>query len=134
MFDFKFDWDDRIGLGIEEVDQQHKELFRICRDIEQIIITGAQNMTPQDILSKLCELREYVTYHFYMEEQIIAELNREGLEAHRQKHEYFKKVINQINCNELVQNPVKGFNEIKVLLQEWLFDHILIEDRTVMKV
>lgn len=35
MFDFKFDWDESISVGVEEIDEQHKELFKIARDINR---------------------------------------------------------------------------------------------------
>ena len=38
MFDFNFNWDDSLTLGIEKLDMQHRELFKIGRDIEQLLL------------------------------------------------------------------------------------------------
>lgn len=44
MFDFKFDWCKEMEIGVPIVDAQHQELFRIGRDLEQLIFRG-QNAT-----------------------------------------------------------------------------------------
>ena len=130
MFDFKFDWDPNVAVGVKEIDIQHQELFRIGRDIEQLIITGAAGKTPEDIINQLCALREYVTYHFYTEEKILEVFQTpEVYRRHQEQHDAFKARINKIDCIELIKNPVAGFKEIKQMLQQWLFTHILHTDK-----
>ncbi len=131
MFDFKFDWDKTIEIGIDEIDTQHKELFRVGRDIEQLILTNAAGFTEERILDLLCELRNYTTYHFYTEEQIMRRQNAPELEAHRAQHEGFVKYINGINCIQLVAEPVEEFMKIKDYIQTWFFNHILVEDKKI---
>ena len=60
LFDFKFDWDDSLNVGIPEIDTQHQEFFRIGRSIEQLILTGCKNITEKELLELLCE---YVQIH-----------------------------------------------------------------------
>lgn len=129
MFDFRFDWDDSIKTGHEEIDSHNRTLFRIGRDIEQLILTDCQAVGEKELLAKLCEIREYMTYHFYTEEQILAENGSAELEAHRAQHEAFKKFINAVDCTDLVEKPTAELKKIRTFLQEWVFSHILFEDK-----
>lgn len=133
MFDFKFDWDKSINIGIKEIDEQHQELFRIARDIEQFLLRQCEGISEDEVLNQLCELREYITYHFYIEEMIIAEINKDQLESHKKHHDEFIEVVNSIDCIELVKDPQKGLRAIKELIKEWLFGHILTEDITILE-
>ena len=45
MFDFKFDWCKEMECGVKIIDEQHQILFRIGRDMEQLIMHGCQNAT-----------------------------------------------------------------------------------------
>ncbi|MGL4800376.1 MAG: bacteriohemerythrin [Cellulosilyticaceae bacterium] len=132
MFDFKFDWDPSISVGIEVIDEQHKELFRIARDLEQLILIECIGVNEEQLLAHLCELREYVTYHFYTEEKIIETYcSKEILDEHKKLHGNFKTIINKIDCIALVNDPVTKIKQLKVFLQEWLFKHILVEDKLI---
>nr|WP_295685618.1 hemerythrin family protein [uncultured Lachnoclostridium sp.] len=131
MFDFKFDWNDSLILGIQIIDDQHKELFRIGREIEQVLLIGCINLDKQYILNLLCKMRDYVTYHFYEEEKLIKELNIHLLRNHKNEHDKFIEWLNSIDCVKLVEFPQIYLKEIKEILQKWVFEHILIEDRKV---
>lgn len=134
MFDFKFDWDPSISVGIEVIDEQHKELFRIGRDLEQLILTECMGINEEQLLAHLCELREYVTYHFYTEEKMIElHYSSDILDRHKKLHGNFKILINKIDCIALVNDPVTELKKLKTFLQEWLFQHILVEDRGIFK-
>ena len=45
MFDFNFDWRKDMNTNIEVVDYQHKQLFFIGREIEQLIRTECIGIT-----------------------------------------------------------------------------------------
>ena len=133
LFDFKFDWDTSIEVGIQEIDTQHKEFFRIGRDLEQLILTECKYTTEKELLDLLCDIRQYITYHFYTEEAEIARINPEALKEHQAQHEMLKKQINAIDCNKLVDEPLDEVRHIKDILQQWFFEHILIEDMKCFK-
>ncbi|MDA3733948.1 hemerythrin family protein [Niameybacter massiliensis] len=133
MLDFKFNWDNRISVGINEIDEQHKELFRIGRDLEQLILTRTGQISEQEVLKYLCEVREYITYHFHTEEAVIEQINKEALKEHKALHDDLIEKINKINCIKLVEDQQEGIKYLNIILQEWVLNHILIEDMKVMK-
>ena len=129
MFDFKFDWKDDLNINIESVDSQHKELFRIARGIEQMLLTGCVGMESDRLLGIVRELREYVSYHFYEEERIMKEVNYSRYEEHAKIHEEFKEVITNIDWEVLKEEPSQELKKIKDSVQDWIFQHMLIEDK-----
>lgn len=128
MFDFKFDWDKQMETHIEIIDSQHKELFKIARNLEQLIMTkciGVSNRKLYDIVS---ELRNYISYHFYHEEKLMEEYNYSKYEQHKKEHDAFQKNIMKIDCTRLVFDSNTVLIELKNYIQDWVFNHILIED------
>ena len=129
MFDFKFDWNEDLLLNIDSVDSQHKELFRIGREIEQLIMTRCIGVDIKRLLKIVCELREYVSYHFYFEEELMRKANYSDIENHVKSHELLADKILKIDLPELGKNPFEELSKIKVLLQDWVFQHMIDEDR-----
>ncbi|SFR81827.1 bacteriohemerythrin [Anaeromicropila populeti] len=128
MFDFKFDWKDSLCTGIEVIDNQNKELFRIGRNIEQLLLRKCIGATTQELLNIVCELREYVSYHFYEEERLMMQAGCSDFEEHKKAHEQLKKMVKEIDCVELGKNPYKEMKRIKEFLTDWIFEHLMIED------
>ena len=130
MFDFKFDWCKEMEIGVPIVDAQHQELFRIGRDLEQLIFRG-QNATKQELLNLVCELREYISYHFYTEEELMATHNYPSLSQHITSHNKFRTNIVDIDLPLLGQRPDLVLPQIKESLQDFLFNHVLTEDKAL---
>ena len=75
MFDFKFDWASNMETGYSDIDTQHKQLFKIGRDLEQLIRIQCIGVTDKQLLDVVCELRDFTGYHFYEEESMMQEMN-----------------------------------------------------------
>lgn len=132
MFDFQFDWKDDLNTGVEDIDRQHRELFRIGRDIEQLILTGCVGVEDKELLKIICDLREYVSYHFYEEEKFMKSHNYKDYEVHKKLHEQFKDEITHINYSYIEKNPFEGVKMMKTSLQDWIFQHMLITDKDMV--
>lgn len=128
MFDFNFDWRSDLNTNIEIVDFQHKNLFLIGRKIEQILRTECIGITEDQLLKIVCELRDYVAYHFYQEESLMQQAGYSDLEEHRRQHQAAIKEVQAIDFLELREKPKDGLKKIKDMMQYWIFEHILIED------
>ena len=73
MFDMKFDWRPYMATGIDMIDNQHKQILRVGRDIEQLLQRHCINVTQKELLSILCDIRDFTGYHFYAEEALMDE-------------------------------------------------------------
>lgn len=131
MFDFKFDWNSSFETGIRIIDLHHQELFKICREIEQLLLAHCIGYDDSYLISLLCKLRDYITYHFYEEELFMKSINHPQLAQHTQSHKVFTDQINAINVNHLCAQPYEAFTNIKDLIQEWVFEHLLFEDAAI---
>ncbi len=50
MFDFKFDWEKNLNTSIESIDVQHKQLFKLGRDMEQLLQMQCIGVTDKQLL------------------------------------------------------------------------------------
>lgn len=133
MFDFVFDWRPEMNLGIEIIDEQHQRLFKTGRDIEQLLRFQCIGVNDKQLLDIVCELRDYVAYHFYEEEMIMDKSGYSNFEKHKNDHADFGRFIQNINLPNLKANPNKVLKDIKNRVQDMIFQHILIEDVTMAK-
>ena len=129
MVDFKFNWDPSLELDIPLIDTQHQQFFSIGRQIEQLLLIYCAGTTKEDLLNILYELRDFITYHFFTEEEYMASLAFPGLNAHREDHQNFKNYINKIDYDHLCASPQKALTEIKDELVKWVFGHVVHFDR-----
>ena len=58
-------WKDSYRLGVERIDQQHMELFRMTEDLVNAVKAGAG---VEEYQKALGFLKDYVVYHFRDEE------------------------------------------------------------------
>lgn len=129
MFDFKFDWCKEMECGVPVIDDQHQIMFRIGRDMEQLIMHGCQNATHKELLDIICELREYTSYHFYTEEDLMLKYNYPQTEQHKISHVKYKASIIDINLPMLGKHPEIILPQIKDHMQNFLFNHVLTDDQ-----
>lgn len=133
MLDFKFNWDSSIETGIAEIDIQHKELFRIGRAVEQLVITRCIGIEDKRVLDIICSLREYVAYHFYEEEHLMELHNISSLEKHREEHNKYRKLIQAIDPRKFNDHPYEQMVKLKDEITELVFCHILGTDKEMSK-
>lgn len=129
MFDFKFDWCKEMECGVEIIDAQHRELFRIGRAIEQLIMNDCRNVSNQQLLDIVCDLRDYASYQFYTEESLMDKYKYPYSAKNKQTLNDFENNILSIDMNELSKRPKKTLTQLKEDLQSFLFNHILVETR-----
>lgn len=128
MFDFKFDWKDELNTGIESVDRQHQEMFRIVRDIEQLLITHCIGVDNKQLYAIIRELREFVSYHFYEEEKLMRKYSVSGYADHVKDHRRMVKLIEEIDIPKLGQHPYEELCKIKDRIQDNIFEHMFQMD------
>lgn len=128
MLDFKFDWCKEVETGIPLMDIQHKKLFRIGRDVEQLIICHCIGVTENQLLDIIIELREYVCYHCYQEEELMKENNYPDFKNHKKRHDEVNQFILSVDCKKLSEEPYQSLCKIKEYLQDWIFSHMLVDD------
>ena len=117
--------------GIELIDKEHETLFKIVERANQLIKTMDVSSGYDRITEILDELKAYTRNHFSDEEEYMESIHYEGLEAQRRAHEAFIDKLENINLNEVEDNPEEYLQELLEFLLGWLINHILYTDKKI---
>ncbi len=118
-------WEERLSVGIEEIDQQHKILVELINRLYTAIVT---NTTDQEINSILNELVQYTVIHFSVEESLMRIFNYPEYDAHKRHHEDLTKQVLEIQ-KKVISGEKKIDLELLNFLRAWLTNHIMGEDK-----
>ena len=123
-------WENRFNTGYKRVDDQHKELVNILNKLYILVMN--KDISKEDVAEELNNIIkdtvDYVAYHFSTEEAIMKAVDYSRFKPHVSKHRNFtNKVLEEVNNYKNGKEiDIKAFT---LFLRDWLFDHILIEDK-----
>jgi hemerythrin len=121
------EWKQELATGNEEIDNQHKEMFKKFNDFQSAYSLGK---AQQDIGPIFTFLDDYVKFHFAMEEELQVRHSYPGYKAHKEEHDSFihnlKKMEKQLDTSGVTSPLVIQAN---MALVSWLFGHIKGTDR-----
>ena len=126
-----FAFTEEYYTGVEIIDEEHAELFRIIRRANDLITEELLHDKYDEIMSVLDELRNYTVQHFADEEEYMASINYEGLDIQKKTHEMFVDKLNDINLDDLDDNQQQYLIELVDFLLMWLVNHILKMDKKI---
>lgn len=132
--DEMFAFTDKYITGIEMIDREHKELFRIVERAYNELQSFDDMTTVSQIdtfMDMLDDLTDYTKTHFADEEEYMLSIDYDGLDAQVKAHQMFVEKLEDINP-ENVDMPVKEyFEDIIDFLLFWLTNHILKVDTLI---
>ena len=114
----KFELDMRLKTGLDIVDNQHKVLLDLIKDLSNAITVGVNRKILDTLLGVL---RDYAFHHFQTEEDLFAE--HESFKDHCLEH---YKLIKQINTFilDFRNNREQSLSSVSSFLDNWLILHI----------
>lgn len=119
-------WSDDYLLGIEIIDQQHRQLFSYFEEIEKAIADDDRS-TVTIVVNGLVN---YAISHNTFEESLMEKAKYPLTEAHHQIHETFKtRAIEYLRRLEAGEDPLKVAAQVRVYIGLWLVSHVKQEDR-----
>jgi hemerythrin len=123
------EWREELALGVPEIDDQHRELFRRFNLLLAACSSGKGNSEVCGLINFLCL---YVIQHFNEEEKLQQESGYPGYEEHREMHRSFVDRLGDLR----EQMAREGASLSLVLttnnvLIDWLIRHITREDRKI---
>lgn len=122
---------DEYKTGIELVDDEHRRLFEIIQQTDDIIHNDFLADKYDSIVNVLYELKDYTKKHFADEEAYMESIGYEGLWAQRLAHEAFVDRLAEINLDEVDDNQNEYLDELILFLLNWLKNHILMSDKLI---
>jgi len=120
-------WGADFYTGIPDIDEQHRRLVALANRLAD---------TPRSDSSVLAqafdELSAYVVEHFSLEEQQMAEaqIDAEHVRDHKNAHALFAAKVTDL-WEEYRGGAGGTFEELMSFLRTWIFQHILLTDRTM---
>ncbi|MGM9973232.1 MAG: bacteriohemerythrin [Clostridiaceae bacterium] len=124
-----FFWKEEYNTGIDDIDKQHKELFRISSEAYKLLKNDLRTDKYDNLIKIISDLRDYTIYHFNYEENRMAEKKCKGFFAHKLEHEAFKEKINSIDLKSIDFRQDESITELLELVYNWITDHILNTDK-----
>lgn len=86
------DWHSSFVTGHHHIDQHHQELFHLTTLLDQALFSHSRDQ----IQGVLEFLEEYTQYHFLEEESLMKSVSYLGYDRHKNEHELFKDMTQQI--------------------------------------
>ena len=120
-----FQWEDKYSVGIQSIDNQHKEIFMLLNKLLEAMKMGHANDVTIQIIQ---ELERYAVIHFQKEEYFFQRFNYQGSAEHITEHQNFIKKIavlkSEINSGKMILTI-----ELLRFLKDWIDHHILVVDK-----
>lgn len=117
-------WEERLSVGLPQIDEHHRHLFMLLNKAYNAF--GGPNAS-EELTQLLDELIDYAIYHFFFEEQAMAENNYPRLDQHRQAHDFFtSRVVALHEEHHTGKRPLTL--DVLAFLQSWLINHIVETD------
>lgn len=127
-------WNDaKMSIGIDFIDDEHKQLLKIINDLATSIHNKCQR---DDIVEILDRLIDYTSYHFSTEEKYFEKFNYENSVEHKEQHQIFldkfRKIKSEINLEDDLCSVILS-EEVFLYLIQWLLHHIAGSDKKYVK-
>lgn len=120
-------WTPDLAVGVEKIDDQHKQLFKAADDLAEAIFAGRGHGELEKTIDFLAE---YTVFHFRDEEQTMIENGYPGYAAQKSSHERFEAEIGELK-RKYKSGEVTGGLAVEVLTKActWFKEHIRTLDR-----
>ena len=118
-------WDKSYSVGIEMLDAQHKNLFKLLDTMFEAMKEGKGKEVLGLVLG---ELKCYTITHFADEERMMKKHNFPGLKAHIFEHKLFIDKIKELTAKYQAGGIIYT-GDITSFLKKWLVSHIQKMDK-----
>jgi hemerythrin len=120
-------WTAALSVGIDEIDAQHRELFR---RIDAFLGALAEKRAREELQPLTRYLREYVRIHFVEEQRMMEFSFYPGLGEHLMEHQHFEGELERLADELDGTGPTYGLaRQLVALLVDWLERHVSTTDK-----
>ncbi len=126
-----FAFTSKYMTGITLVDDEHRRLFKIIRETNDLIHEEFLHDKYDEIVRLINELRAYTEFHFSDEEALMERIQYPGLDAQKRAHSAFIERLVEIDLNDLDEmddHQQEYLLDLIRFLLDWLTNHILACD------
>jgi len=117
--------------GIELIDREHKELFRIADEAYQVLKDEFIADKFDHIVKIIENLKNYAILHFADEEAYMQSIQYKRYLSHKVEHDDFIEKLEAIDFEQMDHNQTGTLMDILEFLNDWLVHHILEKDKLI---
>lgn len=123
-------WTEALSVGIDDIDEQHRELFRRAGRV----LDGLKKGEPEEIGELVDFLHEYAVTHFGAEEEFMRKARYPGYVRHKAEHDRFIGDLLALS-SEHDRKGSGAFMALRVShwLVQWLKEHVSVTDAELGK-
>ena len=119
--------DSKYETGVVWQDYQHKQLIDLFEKVKE----AKTNQKDQNLYRyTIAFLAMYVNHHFKLEEQYMEAYGYPEKKKHKEEHKAFIKDLKEFRV-ENYEYSVEGAENLLMRMGEWIFDHILGDDKSL---
>lgn len=131
------EWSEKLQTNITEIDTQHKRLFFLLGEFENLYNQNKGNLVSKtkEVKESISALEQYTLSHFLIEERVMEDNDFPDLENHIILHNKFSEKITEVKKEmvngDLLTNEEKLDSYLQHLikfLNTWLTNHIMVKD------
>lgn len=129
--DDQFVWKEEFNIGVESIDKEHQQLFRIINKLFELEEQEKDNQWACEQGIKF--FKNHALKHFTNEEEYMESINYEGLEHHRRIHTGFRENTLPALEKELERTGYspEAVEHFRGVCAGWLIGHTLTEDLAI---
>ena len=122
-----FEWTDKLAVGVELIDSEHKKLIAAVNDFYNAVHKGDDEAATRKAIAHLVY---YVKTHFADEEAIMEKNGYPHLAHHRKIHEMLTERVAQY-VDKLKKKQKILSLDMAIFLKGWLENHIAETDNRI---
>lgn len=122
-------WTEDLSVGVNMIDEQHKELFQRIDALVQAMSSGKGKIEVENTIKFL---ENYVVTHFGAEERLMVQKSYPRYEEHKAQHVAFTAAFQALK-KEIDQSVTKTVAVVQVHKKviDWLKVHIGLHDKAL---
>lgn len=120
-----FHWRNVYSVGIDSMDEHHKELFEMANNLIDKVNANKEQALLEDALNFLID---YAKFHFKEEEELQQKYDYPQYEIHMKEHKTLLKDVLKFK-SQMNEDEIKISYKVIEFFKEWIINHILTKDR-----
>lgn len=124
-------WCDSYLLHIPELDMQHKKLFDIGEEAEELL--NSCNYTDIDVIKVLTKLKDYSEYHFEQEEILMLRNNDRNIRSHAALHRELTAEVDRLIEEANTIDNMKTLEKLLALAIDYILMHVAKYDMCIRR-
>jgi hemerythrin len=123
------EWNEKLAVGVETIDSQHKELFK---RINNLVLAIKQHRCKAEIDGVLEFLDDYARIHFSDEEKYMRETGYPGYEEQLREHKKYLEALRELKEQAALPRIQGASYDLSAttnqVVIDWIVDHIIKVD------